>query len=335
MTRVAALAVVMVLAASCADEPRAGAVRVIATPVVTPTPVPPTPAPTPTARATARPVAVRPRAAPVPPVPAPAGADLAAFRGLGAWVDVFDIPVDDPDVMAAKVRDMAARGVRTLYIETSRFNRPNHIENPRTIAAAVDESHRLGMRVVAWYPPDFVDVDRDVDRTIAAVRYVSPSGGRFDAVAADIEREDVGNPDERSARLVAYSQRVRAAAPGYPLAAIVIAPSSLEANPNRWPRFPWESLSPLYDVFMPMAYWTFRSVDPAFAGAHIEQNQVSCVRLSKRPCHTIGGEAAKADRAQVAAYVREALEHGSIGGGIYDYATTREEVWDELRRLNA
>jgi hypothetical protein len=48
----------------------------------------------------------------------------------------------------------------------------------------------------------------------------------------------------------------------------------------------------------------------------------------------IGGLAESADEAQVAAFVAAAIESGSLGGGLYDYATTRTEVWDELQALN-
>ena len=50
--------------------------------------------------------------------------------------------------------------------------------------------------------------------------------------------------------------------------------------------------------------------------------------------HIIGGLGENADEAQVAAYVRAARESGSLGGGLYDYTTTRPEVWDELQALN-
>jgi DhnA family fructose-bisphosphate aldolase class Ia len=254
------------------------------------------------------------------------------FAGLGTWVDVFDID-DDPAKLVGAVRDMAARGVRTLYLESSRFDRPSDVENPHTVAAALREAHSLGMRVVAWYPPSFTDVDHDVRRTVAAVQYVSPAGDRFDGVAADIERTDVRDTADRNARLIDYSRRVRDQTGGMPLAAIVIPPTSLAYNPARWPEFPWANIAPSYDVFMPMNYWTYRKRDAETARTLTEQNMAETTRLTRRPVHIIGGEAAQADLAQVAAYVGAALQSGSIGGGLYDWFTTRAEVWDELRKL--
>jgi hypothetical protein len=50
--------------------------------------------------------------------------------------------------------------------------------------------------------------------------------------------------------------------------------------------------------------------------------------------HIIGGLGDSADGAQTAAYVKAVKDGGSIGGGLYDYTTTKPDVWDELRALN-
>ncbi len=255
------------------------------------------------------------------------------FRGLGSWIDVFD-HTNDPATVLPLVRGMAARGVQTLYLETARYSSTTDIQFPKALGAAVDEAKSLGMRVVSWYPPGFADLERDIRRSLAAVAYVSPGGNRFDAFGADIEYT-AALPDhaERSRRTIDYSRRLRQGAGAYPLAAIVIPPTSLEYNPKRWPGFPWAEIRDVYDVFMPMNYWTARGRDPGTA-ADLTQRNTNAVRsLTSKPVHNIGGLGEEADEAQVAAYVAAALESGSIGGSLYDFDTTRAEVWDELLAL--
>lgn len=223
-----------------------------------------------------------------------------------------------------------------MYLQTGRYNSPGAFLYPRSNAAALEEAHRLGMKVVAWYIPDFQDVDRDVNRTLEAVRYVSPTGQRFDAVAPDIERMDVPDEHERTARLNEYSRRVREGSPpGYPLGAIVIAWSSPWYR-SAWSTFPWAELKLHYDLVMPMSYWTGRSADPDTARAITEENLREAGRLSGLPVHVIGGIADRVDVPQAVAYVEAALAGGSIGGGLYDYMTQRNkpELWGPLARLN-
>ena len=256
------------------------------------------------------------------------------FRGLESWIDVFD-HTDDPATVLPFVRGMAANGVETLYLETARYGSATDIQYPTALGAALDEAKALGMRVVAWYPPGFADLERDVRRSVAAVNYVSPKGNRFDGFGADIEyTTPVPDHAARSQLAVEYSQRLRAAIGGaYPMSAIVIPPTSLEYNPKRWPGFPWAALRQFYDVFMPMNYWTARGKDPATAADLTQRNANQVRALTGRPVHVIGGLGESADEAQVAAYVTAALESGSLGGGLYDFDTTRAEVWDELQLL--
>ncbi|MGH2758808.1 MAG: hypothetical protein ACRDKJ_04500 [Actinomycetota bacterium] len=322
---------------ACASPQVVASRRVVATSASAPTA-----SPVPATRAPATVPAQRPAAAAEgqaqsvsrPVLAAPAD-DIAMFRGLGSWIDVFD-HTDDPATVLPLVRGMAERGTKTLYLETARFSSATDIQFPAALGAAVDEAKALGMRVVAWYPPAFDDLDRDVRRSLAAVNYTSPEGNRFDAFGADIEyTQEVPDHADRSRRAVEYSRRLREGAPaGYPMSAIVIPPTSLEYNPQRWPGFPWNELREHYEVFMVMNYWTARGKDAATANDLTQRNAVETKRLTGRPVHVIGGLGEYADEAQVSAYVRAARESGSLGGGLYDYATTRGEVWDELQALN-
>src|SRR5438093_8128958 len=114
---------------------------------------------------------------------------------------------------------MAAHGVRVLYLESSRHNDPHDIAYPQALGAALDIAKGLGMRVVAWYPPDFSNVSYDLRRSLAAIQFRSPEGNRFDAFGADIEFSAVKNPDERNRRVAIYSRDLRRIAGGMPIAA--------------------------------------------------------------------------------------------------------------------
>lgn len=243
---------------------------------------------------------------------------------------------NDPSSVLPAVRDMANRGVKTIYLETARYSSPSAFDFPVAMSAALEESHRLGMLVVGWYPPDLLDLDRDVTYTLAAVNYVSAAGHRFDAFAPDIERLDVKDQNERTARLLEYSLRIKTGSPaGYPLGAITVPLSSPHYR-SAWSSFPWERLKEFYLVAMPMSYWTGRSADPETARSITTENVVETARRTGLPVHVIGGIADRMDNAQTVAYTDAALSAGSIGGSLYDYRTIngRAEIWEPLGRFN-
>ena len=272
------------------------------------------------------------RAVPKPALPI---VGIGAYRQLGAWIDVFDYN-NDPSTIVPLVDQMAGKGTKTLFLETSRYQAPADIQFPTALGAALDRAKARGMKVVAWYPPAFDDVGRDVRRSLAAVHFRSPNGNRFDGFASDIEyTQNVPDANSRNLRTIDYSKQLRRGAGLlYPLGAITITPTSLEYNPNRWPNFPWAQIKSLYNVFMPMNYWTGRSTDPKFAADITRQNVEKTKALTGKPVNIIGGLAEQADVSQVAAYVNALRSSGAIGGGVYDFKTTRSDVWGELRKLN-
>ncbi len=273
---------------------------------------------------------------PIVPAPVPRIASgLGAFSALGSWIDVFDYD-DGEHPLAPLVRSMANRGVHTLYLETSRFTAPDDIQFPKALGAGLDEAKAHGLRVIAWYPPGFADVAHDVRRSLAAVNFRSPAGNRFDAFGADIEyTQAVPDHAKRNERAIEYSSRLRAAVGNsFPMAAIVIPPTSLEANTQRWPNFPWSALAKSYQLFMPMNYWTAYGKDAKTAADLTRRNVEQTRMLTGKPVHIIGGLGENADASQVAAYVEAAIESGSLGGGLYDFTTTRPDAWRELTKFN-
>lgn len=291
-----------------------------ASPLTTTTPPPPTTA-----------------AAP-PPVAAPARPAVAGragmYAGLGTWIDAYDwsrtFGKDGPLVEVADIDRMADLGVQTLYVQTSRWNAPADILEPERLEPLIERARDRGMAVVAWYLPTLVDPAQDLRRLLAAASL------DVDAVAVDIESRDVADTAERNRRLVQLSRDVRAALPGAVLGAIVFPPVVMEViNTGFWPGFPWPELAPLYDVWLPMAYQSFRTAASGYRdGYRYTAENVDRLRAHVGPgavVHVAGGIADETTPADVDGMVAAASERGAIGGSLYDWRTTAPGLWPHLR----
>ena len=107
----------------------------------------------------------------VPSEPAGAAPD-GPFRGLGAWVDVYDYAPAFigngalPTVTPASVADMAALGVRTLYLQAAQDDTRSkgNVVDRRLLARFLAAGREHDVRIVAWYLPKFDDLDADLRR---------------------------------------------------------------------------------------------------------------------------------------------------------------------------
>lgn len=263
----------------------------------------------------------------------PGDGDLAvrAYSGLGSWVDLYDErPWAQPDEVVA---EMAARGVQTIYLETSSYKFRKAIVHPEAVGAYIDTAHEYGMTVVAWYLPSFKPVSRDYRRSLAAIGYASPTGQTFDSFALDIEATVVADVDERNERAVKLARTVReAVGEEYPLAAIVPDP----VGSLYWTEFPYPAIAETVDAFLPMSYFTYR-VDGAREVRRYIRANVRAVRertgLPDAPVHPIGGIADVARLGEVRAYVRAVFDEQALGGSLYDFPLTTDEQWEALQPL--
>jgi hypothetical protein len=260
---------------------------------------------------------------------------VSAYRGLGMWVDVYDASAwADP---AAAVAAMEARGVRTLFLQTSNFSRPSAFVFPGGVARFVDAAHRAGISVVAWYLPGFAHPSRDLHRVLAAIRFRTPEGNRFDSLALDIESSRVKDVSVRTRRLLALSERLRAAAgSAYPLGAIIPSPLGMRANPAYWPGFPYAELASLYDVILPMTYFTWRASGPAAVQTYTS-GCVEAIRAAVEdpslPIHVIGGIAGDATAAETRAFVRAVDADHVLGASFYTFPLVTRGEWTALAPL--
>ena len=269
---------------------------------------------------------------PAAPTLARAYVDTTAYEGLGAWLDVFD--TDLRRDATKTVARLVQRGVSTVFLETSSWSRPYDLQTPDLTGAFLDTAHAAGLRVVAWYLPGFQNAALDTRRSLAAIRFRSAGGGAFDSFALDIEDATVRDVKARTRRLLALVARVRAAAPGpYALGAIVPSPLGMLLKPDYWPGFPWQRLAATMDVFVPMAYSSYRSLGADGAFAYAVANVALVRALAGNPTvpvHVVGGLAGALTAADVAGFVRGALQQEAVGASLYDAATTRAALWPPL-----
>lgn len=271
--------------------------------------------------------------------PSAAGATstgTAPYEGLGTWIDIYDTDVWEHPVH--EVRAMAAHGIRTIYLQTSNYNRNRPFVHPVGVEAIVDAAHRRGIEVVAWYLPGFRDLPTDLHRTMRSIRYETPRGNRFDSFALDIESPEVRRPGLRTARLLRLSAAIRrAAGADYPLGAIVASPDRLvRTDPHFWPGFPWRELALTYDVFLPMTYYTYRVDGPRAAAWYTAQS----VRIIRRqtaglrvPIHVVGGISFDATGPETQGFVHTILERDVIGASYYTFPGITFDQWKALSAL--
>jgi hypothetical protein len=257
----------------------------------------------------------------------------AAYAGLGTWLDIYagTAWAHPKREVAAMARD----GVRTLYLQTGNYEQRVDVVRRRVLGRFLDAAHAAGLRVVAWYLPAFADPARDARRALAAIRFRSENGARFDGFALDIEAGFVRPVSLRNRRLLRLSARLRAAAgPRYPLGAIIPSPVGMRRHPAYWPRFPYRPLARSYDVFLPMAYFTDAHVRGSKATRAYLAADVAAIRTRTGdplvPVHLIGGIAGAMGAPETAGFMRAVADCGPLGYSLYEFPITRRAVWRSL-----
>jgi hypothetical protein len=265
---------------------------------------------------------------------------LGPYEHAGTWVTRFlfsrEYAGPTPPTTPAQVDTMAALGVHTLYIQAAADDpRYRGLLSPDLLGQFLTRAHAHGMAVVAWYLPHFTDVPADLARLQAMTAFRS-GGQAFDAIGVDIEDRTITDVDARNAALVDLSTRLHAAAPDATLGAIVLPPVVTDViNTAYWPRFPWHQLAPLYQVWLPMAYWTNRT-DPVYSNPdrYVDENITrlrgdlgeQCAAVS-----VIGGFGASVPASDYAAMATAAARRGAVGVSIFDWSTTPSASWPPIR----
>jgi hypothetical protein len=282
----------------------------------------------------------------LPATSAHAAADLAPYRGLGAWVDVFDYAQRaqpegaPPPVTPESVHDMASLGAETLYLQVVNpvGEPPTSLYDADLLGRFLSRAHDEDLHVVAWYLPSVEHVADDLSMVRRIVGFRA-DGEQFDGVALDLE-DTTGVPDVavRNDRIVKLTKRTRALlGDDRALGAIVYPAVQTDIiNPLLWPKFPYRRLAPSVDVWMPMAYFTFRDAESGYRDPR-RYTEESVRRLRAHlgdpsaPVHVIGGIADLATPEDYTAFVHAAHETKSVGYSMYDFRTTSSAAWATLR----
>jgi hypothetical protein len=255
----------------------------------------------------------------------------AAYAGLGTWVSIYAKKVwRDPE---QRVTAMAQDGVRTLYLETGNYRKRADLVRPQALGRFIDAAHAAGLRVVAWYLPSFANLPRDERRALAAIRFRSVSGERFDGFALDIEATVVRAMRLRNRRLLQLSARLRRdVGPRYALGAI--APSPIGMSPSYWPGIPYRALARYYAVFLPMAYSTDRGAQGSTATRSYLAATVAAIRSGtgnpKVPIHLIGGLSGAMGATETAGFMRAVAACSPLGYSLYAFRHTARAAWAAL-----
>jgi hypothetical protein len=264
----------------------------------------------------------------------PAPRTVAAYFGLGTWVDVYDFAPTyadggTPALTPESVDEMADAGVRTLFIQAARNDElaPDGVVDPSVLAQFLIRAHRHDMRVVGWYLPKFADVDLDL-RRLEAIADFHVLGHRFDGLAVDIEfTGDVPDHAARNQQLIDLSRRLRDRVGDDALGAVVLPAVQLEVvNQRLWPGFPYAELGEFYDVWLPMSYWTFRAQDSGYRdGFHYNFESITRLRTNlgddHAVVHPVGGIGDAATPAELSGFLRSLADTRAVGGSIYDWRT--------------
>ena len=257
----------------------------------------------------------------------------SVYAGLGTWLDIYATPF-----WAHPRQEIAAmhrRGVRTLYLQTGNYQQAGDLVRPQALGHFIDAAHAAGMRVVAWYLPSFLYPAQDTRRALAAIRFRSAKGERFDSFALDIEASLVRSVPLRTKRLLQLSDRLRSAVGHrYALGAIIPSPVGIRRHPTYWPRFPYRSLARFYDVFLPMAYATNRHIRGISATRAYNVADVAIIRSRTRkphvPIHLIGGLANAMGVREIAGFMGAVGDCEPLGYSLYAFSVTRQTAWKAL-----
>jgi hypothetical protein len=258
----------------------------------------------------------------------------SVYTGLGSWLDIFaGDQWSNPNGLVARAKE---EGVTTLYLQTSNYSQDAAIVRPFALGDFIDAAHAAGLRVVAWYLPGLDRPRVDAARSLAAIRFRSSSGQRFDGFALDIEASVVRSVRLRNARLLALAGLLRRAAPHpYQLGAIIPSPVGVRRHPHYWPSFPYAALSRSFDAFLPMAYFSYYAKTPAAAYAYAH-DVVEAIRVQSArpdvPIHIIGGLANAASLPSMTAFMRAAGDCNVTGISLYAFAETSAAEWSALGR---
>ena len=257
------------------------------------------------------------------------------FGGLGTWIDVYDTKLyRSPTAVAGR---LAARGVKTAWVETANDRSTTDVVDPVGLGGLVDALHARGISVVAWYLPGHDRHARDLRRARAMLSFRTPRGGAFDGVALDVESLRNRNVAQRTARVLDLLARLRAEAGSTPVAAITYPPRAFERHLSWWPGFPWAEIAARVDAFVPMLYTGggFKGYDATYGYVARSLRLLRSAVGDTVAVHAAGGVANRMNAEELKAFTDAVTDNGPVlGWSLYDLQTTTPAGWTAMSRLS-
>jgi hypothetical protein len=103
-----------------------------------------------------------------------------------------------------------------------------------------------------------------------------------------------------------------------------------------WPSFPYRRLAGLYDVFLPMTYFTWRVSGREGAAWYTAKN-ILILRQETAglhvPIHVIGGIASDASLQETRGFADSVRDRNVIGASYYTFPLSRPGQWRALRSI--
>jgi len=260
-------------------------------------------------------------------------ATLAPLRGTGMWLTYPLLRQTSAAVLVATAR---GAGLSHLYVEVG-ISGAGFYGAPG-LAALLPAAHHAGLAVIAWVYPYLRDLPADLALSVAAARYVAPSGDRPDGLIADVEE----NMSEGAVHT--YGQLLRAALGRGELMAIATYPP--QSLPGA--AYPFASAALSWDVIMPMDYW--HTSPRRYSAAEVYQyvrESVAAIRARTRPAMPVAVIGQMFDvfsdrpgpqtpgAAEILACAAAARDSGSLGVSFFEWRHASAEGWRLLAALPA
>jgi hypothetical protein len=254
---------------------------------------------------------------------------LTAVQGKGMW---FTYALLRRLPAQAIVNAARAAGLSHLYVEVG--DSAHGFYGAAGLAALLPVAHRAGIRVLAWVYPYLIDLPADLALSVAAARYVAPSGDRMDGLLADVE-ETMAEGTMR-----AYGQVLRALLGPDELMAIATFPP----QEHKGQTYPFATAALSWNVIVPMDYWHLQS--RVYSVAEVYQfvrESVQLIRARTRadePVEVLGqmftpGQegAGGPSAAEIAACAAAARDAGAVGVSFFEWSHATAQEWQALAAL--
>lgn len=258
-----------------------------------------------------------------------------AVSGKGMWLTVGSVADSDPRAVV----DAARRaGITHLYLESAIS--PLGFHGRTVVGPLIDEAHRRGLAVVAWVYPYLYDIAADVALTRQVAAFRTASGGRFDGIAADLER------NMTVPAIGAYSQLVRAyVGSRYLLVGVTYPVQSLAT-------YPFGEVARTYNVVSPMDYWHQTRTATGLDYGHMRYGTAYARRYATDSVVAVRRVAADArvapigqvfdnfghkgmgpnapSGAELRGFLRGSSDAGAIGVSFFQWMTATNDEWREI-----